>query len=329
MIRIGENTVLILSPDGRAIPFAHEELQRRLEKLLSAHMDSRELTVARDIASAVEMVLQNKFGNTAESVQPPCIKSEILDDLVCRILNGAGFRKAAETYRRENVANGGFVRIPLDRIRCFLEENLEVRGDELDRIAEKVFHTMKSIGADDSSPQLALELARHFCAVAAGKVAFNIAPPDFDPDKDCTIQPEQLIGKLSAESRVFFDNRILMVGKINLRIFPAIRLDLRLTGIGTYYHLVAPLTELALAPAFMQAARAADELCLIADELFRSRGNEADTPVKVILHLMDASVFTRDWMGCNSTLAQERCAVNLCKAFASELTRFPFQLTCT
>lgn len=328
MIRIGEHAILILAPDGRSIPFDQGELQKRLEKLLAAHVDSKELAVARDIAGATEMILLNKF-RSDEPGQTPCIKAEVLDDLICRILTGAGFRKAAEEYRRETVANGGFVRIPLDRIRSFLEENLEIYGDNLDRIAEKVFHTMKSIGADDSSPQLALELARHFQAVATGKVAFNIMPPDFDPDKDCTILPEQLISRLSPESRVFFEQRILMVSKINLRIFPALRLDLRLTGIATNNDLIAPLTELALAPAFIQVARAADELCLVTDELFRQRGNEADIPVKIILNLMDASVFTRDWMGCNSTESQERCAVQLCKAFASELTRFPFKLTCT
>lgn len=328
MIRIGEHSILILSPDGRSIPFDPAELQTRLEKLLSAYVDSKELSITRDIASATEMILLNKFRDS-EPGQTPCIKGEVLDDLICRILIGAGFRKAAEEYRRETVANGGFVRIPLDRIRGFLEENLEIYGDSLDRIAEKVFHTMKSIGADDSSPQLALELARHFQSVAMGKVAFNITPPDFDPDKDCTIQPEQLIARLSPESRSFFEKRILMVGKINLKIFPALRLDLRLTGIATDGDLIAPLTELVLAPAFIRVARAADELCLVADELFRQRGCEADIPVKILLNLMDASVFTRDWMGCNSTESQERCAVQLCKAFASELTRFPAKLTCT
>lgn len=328
MIRIGEHSILILAPDGRSIPFDQAELQQRLEKLLSSHLDSKELGIARDIASATEMILLNKF-HSEDPERPPCIKSEVLDDLICRILTGAGFRKAAEEYRREAVTKGGFVRIPLDRIRSFLEEHLEVYGDNLDRIAEKVFHTMKSIGADDSSPQLALELARHFQAVAAGKVAFNITPPDFDPDKDCTITPEQLIARLSPENRFCFDQRILMVGKINLRIFPALRLDLRLTGIATHYNLIAPLTELALAPAFVQIAKAADELCLITDEVFQQRGNTADIPVKILLNLMDASVFTRDWMGCNSTESQERCAMQLCKIFASELTRFPFKLTCT
>lgn len=328
MIRVGEHTILILAPDGRAVPFDHAELQRRMEKLLADHMDSRELTVARDIASAAEMFLLSKC--RAESPDRTAyIRSENLDDLICKLLLSAGFRSAAETYRRENVSNGGYVRIPLDRIRSFLEENLEQHGENIDRIAEKVFHTMKSIGADDSSPQLALELAKHFAAVAAGEVAFNIAPPDFDPDKDCTILPEQLLERLSPDSRVFFDQRILKVSKINLRIFPAIRLDLRLTGIAGHFDLIPTLTEQALAPAFIHAARAADELCLITDELFRQRGNDADIPAKIHLNLMDASVFTRDWMGCSTTEAQERCAVILCKSFASELTRFPFKLTCT
>ncbi len=327
MIQIGEHTVLILMPDGRSVPFDHGDLQRRLEKLLAHYVDPKELMIARDVAGAIEMILLNKFHSSAPG-QAPCVKNEVLNDLIARLLISAGFRKAAEDYRRETAHTGGMVRIPLDRIRCFLEENLEICGDNLDRISEKVFHTMKSIGADDSSPRLALELALHFQAVAAGKVTFNLTPPDFDPEKNYTVLPERLTSKLSPESRFFFEKRILMVEKINLQIFPAVRLHLRLTGIATNYNLIAPLTELALAPAFIQAARAADELCLITDDLFRKLGNDAEIPVKVLLNLMDASVFTRDWMGCNSTEAQEKCAAQLAKSFAAELTRFPFKLTC-
>ncbi|MBO5802488.1 MAG: hypothetical protein J6R64_01970 [Lentisphaeria bacterium] len=61
MIRIGEHSILILSPDGRAVPFDQMELQRRLEKLLAAHLDTKELSIARDIAGATEMILLNKF----------------------------------------------------------------------------------------------------------------------------------------------------------------------------------------------------------------------------------------------------------------------------
>lgn len=322
MIRVGEHTIFLICPDGRSIPWDPAQLQERLEKILSTKVDQA-AAYARDISLAAEMALTNRMKNNPA----PGILTENLDDLVVHILHCAGLRSAAEEYRLESAA--GASRIPLDRIRTFLVENLQLEGTMQERIPEKVFHTMKSIGADDTSPQLALELARHFQAVAAGKVAFNLTPPDFDPDKDCTIRPEQLTAKLSPESRFFFEKRILMVEKINLRIFPAIHLELRLTGIATNYNLIAPLTELALAPAFIQAARAADELCLITDDIFRQLGNDAEVPVKVMLNLMDASVFTRDWMGCNSTESQEQCATQLAKIFAAELTRFPFKLTCT
>jgi len=325
MIRVGEHTFFLLAPDGRSVPFDPAVLQERIASALGGGTDPKDAFVARDITSAVELALASRKNGPEDS---SCFKAEALDELVVRILNGAGYRSAAEKFRREAIRNGDFVRIPLDRIRSFIEENLSLSGEMLDRIAEKVFHTMKSIGADDSSPGLVLELARHFLSAAAGGVRFNIEQPDFTPDKECTIKSSELEAALPDEARSFFEKRILRVHPVNLRILPALRIDVRLTGIAEREALSAPLTELALAPGFIRAARAADALCLAADGLFRAHGNLADLPAKVLLNLADASVFTREWMGCNSVESQEKCAVALCRAFACEMTRVPFRQTC-
>lgn len=321
MIRVGEHTIFLICPDGRSIPWDPAQLQERLEKILSTKVDQA-AAYARDISLAAEMALTNRMKNNPA----PGILTENLDDLVVHILHCAGLRSAAEEYRLESAA--GASRIPLDRIRTFLVENLQLEGTMRERIPEKVFHTMKSIGADDTSPELALELGKHFLAVAAGKIEFNIKRPDFTPDKENTVRQDDFLARLTPGSAAFFEKRILKVNTVNLRIFPAIRLDVRLTGIATENRLIAPLTEMMLAPGFIQAARAADELCLAADAIFREHGHEVDIPAKVLLHLSDASVFTRDWMGCNSVESQERCAMNLCRAFASEMTRVPVKLTC-
>ncbi len=319
MIRIGEHASLILFPDGRAIPFEPAYLLQRLEKVLAERIDQSE-TVARDIVSAVELVLAGHGGQS--------IREEALNDLVVRILNSAGLNSAAAAYRDDAVLNGGMDRIPQAKLRTFLEENLELTGNILDRISEKVGNTMKSIGADESSPALALELAKHFLSIASA-AKFNVELPDFTPDKECIIRPEDMLVRLAPVSAAFFEKRILRINPVNLKIFPALRLEVRLTGIATENRLLSPLTELALAPGIIQAARAADELCLVADSLFQAHGNTGDLPAKVFLHLTDASLFSRNWMGCNSVEAQEKCAVSLAKLFASEMTRVPLKLTCT
>jgi len=325
MIRIGEHTFFLLAADGRSVPFDPAALQARLTDALNGFVDPKDCSIAGEIASAVELALISRKNSSSE---PPCFKAEALDELVIRILNGAGYKGAAERFRINSIRNGDFVRIPLDRIRSHIEEHLFLSGDPLDRIAEKVSNTMRSIGADDSSPGLVLELAKHFLAVSAGNVPLNIRPPDFTPDKACTIRSSDFVAALPQSAGMYFEKRILSVHPVNLRILPALRLDVRLTGIADLEHLTPPLTEMMLAPGFIRAARAADQLCLAADELFRSHGNQVDTPVKLLLNLSDASVFTREWMGCSSVEAQEKCAVALGKAFACELTRFPFRLTC-
>ncbi len=320
MIRIGGNVIFILYPDGRSVPFEPAPLCSLLEKILADKIDQG-AAVARDIVSAVELVL------SGQADQSRTVRAEDLDGLVIRILSSAGLASAAAAYRNNAALNGGLERIPQSRIRTFLEESLHLTGTVLDRTAEKVANTMKSIGADESSPALALELAKHFLNTGANR--FNIELPDFTPDKECTIRPEEMTGKLSPAAAVFFEKRILKINPVNLKLFPVLRLEVRLTGLADMQNLLAPLTELALAPGIVQAARSADELCLAADSLFRAHGNEADLPAKVFLHLTDASVFSRNWMGCHSVEAQEKCAVCLAKLFASEMTRVPFKLTCT
>lgn len=324
MIQIGEHTILMLASDGRSVPFDPADLQRRLENAMQGTVDKKELVIAGDIVSSVEMLLYGKFKDETA----PCLRAEELDDLVVRVLAGAGFRTAADAFRRDMIENGGSVRIPLDKIRGFLEEKLGMQGAMLDRIAEKVHHTMQSIGADDSSPALALELARHFRSVAAGNVTLNVQRPDFTPDRACTVTPDVMLEHLSGEHRSYFKKRILKVSPVNLRILPALRLEVWLHGLAENAGLSAPLTEMALIPAFIRAAQAFDALCLAADEQFRLHGNTADTPAKVLLHLSDASLFTRNWMGCNSVKSSEDCAENLCRAFACEMTRIPFKMTC-
>ena len=183
MIRVGEHTIFLICPDGRSIPWDPAQLQERLEKILSTKVDQA-AAYARDISLAAEMALTNRMKNNPA----PGILTENLDDLVVHILHCAGLRSAAEEYRLESAA--GASRIPLDRIRTFLVENLQLEGTMQERIPEKVFHTMKSIGADDTSPELALELGKHFLAVAAGKIEFNIKRPDFTPDKENTVRQD-------------------------------------------------------------------------------------------------------------------------------------------
>lgn len=325
MIRIGEHSILLLLPDGRSVPFDQSELRDRVEKAVSDCIETKDTTIAQDIALAAEMAVWDKI-RTEEN---PAVPAQTLDALVVRILQSVGMTGAAEAFRRNSLLHGDFQLIPMNKISFFLEENLNLHGDTLERITEKVFNTMRSIGADETAPALVLELAKHFLAMSAGKIAFPIRTPDFTPDKEHTIAADALVADLSPDARDFFSARILKVHPVNLRIFPALRLDLRLTGIAERENLLSPFTELALGAAFIRCARAADELSLIADRAFREHGHEADTPVKLLLHVTDASIFTRDRMGCSTQESQEKCAVSLCRVLAQEMTRFPFQMTCT
>ena len=119
----------------------------------------------------------------------------------------------------------------------------------------------------------------------------------------------------------------MILHSIDLRIFPVLRFDLRLTGLARNLP-KGPLTELSLAPALYRAADVMDSLALAADAACAAAGHETETPLKTALHLMDASVFTHDYMGCSSEKETKACAASLAGILQSALSRVPIRVTC-
>ncbi len=330
MIRLGDKTILVLFPDGRSVPFDPQELRCRLESCLAGSVAQEELAIAQDIALAVEFALfARNPGSGAAGAPLPCVKAEALDALTMRLLQNAGCPAAAARYQRETGRYGCRGAVPMSQISALLADEFQLRDSELERISQKVFHTLQSIGAENTfNAPLVLELAKHFRKISTGTVPVNIRIPDMAQDKMCTVLPEELLAEIPEQTRNYFRNRVLKIHPVNLKILPVLRIDLRLTGLAGQEGLAAPLTELVLAPGFVRAARAVDGLCLAADKIFAAHGNAADTPVKILVHIVDASVFTREWMGCITPEAQTEYAAELGRAFALELTRVPVKLTC-
>lgn len=196
---------------------------------------------------------------------------------------------------------------------------------------KKVTNTLSSIGADaGSSQQMVLELARHFLRQNAMRVSENILKrPDFTPDKETSIRYSELTAEIDDQTREYFTKRILKFHPVSLHIFPSLRIDIRLTGIAVSSGLSAPLTELVLAPSLMNLTDAIDKTCLAVDAICERKGFASDVPIKLILNLADASLFTRDWMECSTASAQEQCAVSLGEMLCGMLTRQPIKMTCS
>lgn len=323
MIELSENTVLILDPEGRTAPFDPELLSTRLEEALRAS-GTPDSFLASDIALAVDFALRERARTS-----PDVLRSADVELLAGRILSDLGLDGAVRAFRRTAPAGTVSFVVEVQRIRDFLESQFPGSGTALDRTAKKVFHTLQSIGAEAAKPALITELARHFLLSAPGNDGKGFPEPSFArPISPCTVSPEEILARLkdpAAETAV--RERIVNLHSIDLRIFPVLRFDLRLTGLARGLP-AGPLTELSLSPALYRAADVMDSLALAADAACAAAGHETDTPLKTALHLMDASVFTHDYMGCSSEKETRTCAAALADILRSALSRVPIRVTC-
>ncbi len=278
-----------------------------------------------DIALSIEYALRQKniSGDTS------CLQEKDIDSLVLQTLKNVGYGRVAEFFQKNSVSPSGLFRLPASQVSPFLEESLNIHGAGLERIVTKVVNTMEAIGAKNATREMISELAKHFLQQSTEQLTANVLKrPDFSPDKAGSIRFMELETGLSPEIKKYFDRRILTFHPVNLHIFPSLRLNIRLTGIATDAGLEAPLTELSLGPELIRLTAVIDQICLIVDQLCRKKGRGSDTPIKLILTLGDASVFTRDWMACSTLEAQEACAVSICEMILNMLTRQPIKMTC-
>lgn len=323
MIELSENTVLILDPEGRTAPFDPELLRTRLAEALqvSGVPDS---SLASDIALAVDFALRERARTS-----PDVLRSADVEILAGRILSDLGLDGAARAFRRTAPAGTVSFVVEVQRIRDFLEGQFPGSGIALDRTAKKVFHTLQSIGAEAAKPALITELAKHFLLSAPGTGGREFPEPSFPRSlSPCTLSPDEILARLKdPEAQTAVRERIVTLHPIDLRIFPVLRFDLRLTGLARDLP-PGPLTELSLAPSLYRAADVMDSLALAADSACAAAGHETDTPLKTALHLMDASVFTHDYMGCSSEKETKACASSLANILRSALSRVPIRVTC-
>ena len=324
MVDIVNDTVLIVQKDGTTQPFDADHLSRQLaESARIAGVYDPEMP--DDIALSIEYTLRQK----SISNESPCFDIADIDYLIFQTLVNVGYGKVDDVYRKNSFLLTDHSRIPIHKVNSCIEENLDIHGSRLELIAKKVINTMQAIGARDSSEQLIRELAKHFLRQSTEHISPDVLKhPDFQPDKASTIRFSELLPYMPPSIQNYFDKRILSFHPVSLHIFPVLRLNIRLTGIATSAALEAPLTELTLSPELIKLAGAVDRFCLLVDQICVKKGYADNTPVKLMLSLGDASVFTRDWMACSNHEAQEACAVSLCEILYNMLTRQPVKMTC-
>ena len=327
MIELSEQAIFLQDSHGCAAPFDPADLAARIRSVLPGNGAESD-ALARDAVSAVEYALRHA-GKPKSG--PLYVKASAVDSMIANILQSVGLNDASAAYGRTKRIDEESDRFQDARIATMLAERLSLSGERLAAVARKVSNTLRSIGADVSSTDLVLELAKHFVDSldAVGSVNLSLPEPGWN-DKGFILPPEEFVSRISAASARLLDPqcRAVKVQPVDLRVFPALRVELRFFPLLRESKLETPVTELAFAPLLVPVAACVDELCIAADEACGRHGGESVTPLKLLLHFADAEVFASEAMGCSGRKASAGILNGLASFFTGMITRRPEKITC-
>ena len=327
MIELSAQAIFLQDSHGCAVPFDPDDLAARIRSVLPGNGAESD-ALARDAVSAVEYALRHA-GKPKKG--PLYVKASAVDAMIANILQSVGLNDAAAAYGRTKRIDEESDRFQDARIASLLNERFSLSGERLAAVARKVSNTLRSIGADVSSTDLVLELAKHFAESldAVGSVKLSLPEPGWN-DKGFILPPEEFISRISAASARLLDPqcRAVKVQPVDLRVFPALRVELRFFPLLRESKLETPVTELAFVPLLVPVATCVDELCIAADDACGRHGGESVTPLKLLLHFADAEVFASEAMGCSDRKASAEILNGIASFFTGMITRRPEKITC-
>lgn len=327
MIELSAQAIFLQDSHGYAVPFDPDDLAARIRSVLPGNGVESD-ALARDAVSAVEYALRHA-GKPKKG--PLYVKASAVDAMIANILQSVGLNDAAAAYGRTKRIDEESDRFQDARIASLLNERFSLSGERLAAVARKVSNTLRSIGADVSSTDLVLELAKHFAESldAVGSVKLSLPEPGWN-DKGFILPPEEFISRISAASARLLapECRAVKVLPVDLRVFPALRVELRFFPLLRESKLETPVTELAFAPLLAPVAACVDELCIAADDACGRHGGGSLTPLKLLLHFADAEVFASEAMGCAGRKASAEILNGLASFFTGMITRRPEKITC-
>lgn len=324
MIELSRQAIFLQHPDGSAVLFDHDYFENRVRAVLSPSCDDPD-SLASNAVNAVEYALRHDLNNRPDS--PFYVKMSAVEALFVKILQSIGMYEEAAAFQRAEMPRN----ISQDElIASLLADHYPENHPQFSGVVRKVSNTLRAIGANAyGQEQLVLELARHFFAIGSTAVNLSLDLPEGMHDNSYMIPASEFIEKLSPDFTPLFDNRLVHVHSIDLRIFPSIYVEVRFFPLVRLNQWELPVTELSLQPVFRPFADCIDQLCIAVDQACVAHGADSITPIKLLLHFPDTLAFVSQAMGCSGKKAVAQAGEELVSALVSLLTRRPDKITCS
>lgn len=288
MIKLSSSSIILICPDGSKKTFDAEEIEARIIKsCLSAGI--REAWIAEDISLAVEFSLE-KLG----AAERFFALSEI-NATVVKVLQETGYPEVAEKFMGENALSELELTVNNKNISDLLSAHLGLNGSALEILSAELLQVFSKLGIHSAAPALFLEMARHY-RKASFSIPEKITLPKISSNKKSPllISRDDIRLLLSDTAADFLDKGILSFNGVS-RLFPSLKIDLKMQLLMRGADLTPPVTELSVLPLLSKLAEAANEIMKRVSEEYKklSRDNK-DLPF--YLFVDDMSLFAKDWL---------------------------------
>jgi hypothetical protein len=292
---------MLIGPDGILNAFESDKLQ---SKIIRSFMLAgvRDIWLAEDIALAVEYALEQ------DSREDKVFAVSEINSTVIKILEDSGFPEAAESYRRGNLCAEITLNAEAVTVAGLINRHLGLNGKSLDALVAKVVRAAGILDISAAAPALYVELAKYFKSefMPADKLPQAIISKS-QKASPWVVSLKELTDKMSSQSRSLADNKIISLSGVS-RLFPAIKVIFRISGLVEMHHLESPLTEMTMAPHFNSVAQALNELISATQSIFRAKGESLpEKGLPVFLTVPDMSVFAQNNLEASWPQASADC----------------------
>ncbi len=301
MIKLADNSIMLIGPDGILNVFESDKLQ---SKIIRSFMLAgvRDIWLAEDITLAVEYALEQ------DSREDKVFAVSEINSTVIKILEDSGFPEAAESYRRGNPCAEVTLNAETATVAGLINRHLGLNGKSLDTLAAKVMQAAGKLDIGAASPALYIELAKHFKS--------EFMPVDRLPQviisksqkaSPWVVSLKELTDRMSSPSRSLVHDKIISLSGVS-RLFPAIKVIFRISGLVETHHLESPLTEMTMVPHFHTIAQALNESISATQSIFKAKGEALpEKGLPVILTVPDMSSFAQNNLEASWPQASADC----------------------
>lgn len=277
-MRLAEEPIYILEPDGSKEKFNLAELQSRLFGCFVSAGRRESAHCAEDIALALDVSLRDieRPDSTFGRVE--------INMAIIRFLENAGFPEVAKLFARNDftavITISTSAKEDLARL---LRSHIACSPERFDKIIDLIILAMRKLEISEASPNLLLELARHYDRELA------CSPCDAPEMTQVEFSSDDWLPLLDADGAELVDKGILRVGGVDT-IFPSIRFYFVICDYARLKNWSTPATELEVEPDLLAAGKIIEAVRVVIDRAFGGK-----EPLPCTLAIPDMPDFLRDY----------------------------------